>query len=218
MWRGIVSVQLWTVTETLRSCWSRDLCSGGQALVPPPEEHLGTSPLQLHPAEEKAYPSYAVSPASPMPSLLCGRQRGSSKPSINVSNSSEKSATLVICPQRHHGWGKLFWVSQEICNNSIFVKRSFHHPPFYPRIKNNMPQEQVLQTRASSQPAEKLVGNNKVITTNKLFMTLFRGVWSQDEATLYQKLQYNPELYGCRLYIISEGSPHKHVKRRWMGY
>lgn len=94
----------------------------------------------------------------------------------------------------------------------IFVRRSFYYPLFYPHIKNNVPQEHVLQTRASPRPAEKLVGDNKVLTTNTPFMTLLRGVWNQDEATLYQKLQYNPKLYGCRLYIISQGSPHKHVK------
>lgn len=53
--------------------------------------------------------------------------------------------------------------------------------------KKKVPPEYVLQSRVSPWPAEKLVGDDEFPTANKPFMTLFRGVWSQDEATLYQK-------------------------------
>lgn len=69
----------------------------------------------------------------------------------------------------------------------VSVKRLPYHRTFYPRAKNNMPRERVLQKGAFPQPSEKLVWDSKVHTANKPFMTLFRGVWSQGEATLYQK-------------------------------
>lgn len=62
-----------------------------------------------------------------------------------------------------------------------------YHTMLYYHVKNNVPRECVLQRGAFPRPSEKLVWDNKVHIANKPFMALFRGVWSQDEATRYQK-------------------------------
>lgn len=47
------------------------------------------------------------------------------------------------------------------------------------------------------------------------FPVEFEPMWSK---LVIRICHYNKELYDCQLQIMSEASPHKHVKWRWVGY
>lgn len=75
------------------------------------------------------------------------------------------------------------------CNTSksITLWKGFLIIPCCYRVKKQCVSGTSFTEGAFPQPSEKLVWDNKVHTANKPFMALFRGVWSQDEATRYQK-------------------------------
>lgn len=169
---------------TFGSCWPRDLCSDSQALALLPAGQLGSISTTA--------PSSWGEGTSPLcrlsswfnalsPVQWAKRQLWTCHQYSRLTRKISRFNHLPLVAPR---LGKTF---PDIPGVTCTTAASFNHRPFYPHTKNNVPLEHVLQSRASPQPAEKLVGDNKVPNANKPFMTLFCGVWSQDEATVYQK-------------------------------